>query len=1788
MRYYSKRVLSLLMALAMLCSLFVIPANAATAKDVDVQLRFFTASGNTWNASDITGDTIPSGTYVIAKLVPSEDVSFSAGMFSISVAPAFTYVANKSEVTWPDPDDPELKITLRFSPNSYQTATGQTIGVFKGTFADSDARTCPAGTGILLLRLKAEQDISVGDLPDLIKVEALNATSDVTVYGVERCRSYIQNAVRGQEVDYTMTIIPCPTLTAAQKTGSTLYDSAAVADVKNALTVNAVNASGTATAVTSYDLYTDEACTKALTDGGLSSGSQTLYVKADGYPVTSVTVTATADTLSSIAVTNPPSKTAYTSGEFFNPADMEVTATYASGAKNVVTGYTWTPDEKTPLTVSDTSVTISYTDDPTTAAGTKTTTQAITVAPVSVAKPTAEGSYTYIGTEQTFTIGNSSDKYDLSADPKGTNAGQYSITASLNSTEYAWSDGTTTPVSLSWTIGPADCSLTVGTTQNVKVGSGLAAITVVPTPPVAAGVTPTGGTTETVNGTVTWYSDSARTVPAKDTDLSSKTVGDTVTLYWQFTPTGTNNYLPVVGATEFTVVEGDPQLPVFASGLDFTKTYGDDSFTNAVTEVRSDGKVITDGGKITYASDDETVAAVNPTTGEVTIIGQGTATITATAAAVSGKYAEGSASYKVTVNQKEAALTWSTDPLTYNGEAQAPTATVSNVVTGDTCEVTAYTGLETNAGTGYTVTATALSDDNYKLPSDASQGFTIAKAASPTLTAPTQTLLSNEAVEGAKAYSFDLSSIISGVKDDAGTVTYAATAGNYTGDVTVNGANLEFTVATPKPKGTTDAVTVTVDTANYEDATVTVNFEFLDKKAAVISMSDTTVDYDGTAKEMTASVTTPETADPDSLTITYEGAGSTSYAKTETAPTDAGTYTVTAIYDQTVADPTDPGYPGYFGTDTATLTISPKAITITGVTATDKEYDGTTDINTLTGGTLQGVVSGDDVGFTLGTGTAADKNVGINKAVTTNITLTGNDKDNYILTQPDDVVATITPKPVTVAGLSVSDKDYDGTTEAVIDSSVTPTITGMVSGDDLAADTTAATAAFAQKDVKLAAGGSVDVIDVTVSGVALAGNDAANYELSAQPADVQAKINPLTAVLSWGSTALTYTGELQAPECTVANLVTGDTCTVTVTGQETDVGTGYTATADSLSNPNYVLPATVTQSFSIAKADQSVPTGLNGVAPETDDPSAKGKITGTTAAMEYAVVDDGNPTWNPCSDTETELFPDTYLVRFAGSTNYNPSDTVQVVVPTKNTVMYTITVNTAAGGTAAASVATAPEGAKVTLVGTPSEGYLLTDWSGVTLDSGSDDTFTMGAADVTVTPVFEKAITVTPAAVAITVNGSATLTATLASSLTGAAITWDSDNTSFATVDSTGKVTGIAVGTAKITATITVNGQDYSAVSNITVSSGGSGGGGGGGAAPVSATNPVNLPASSSNTHGKVTASTTNAKAGDKVTLTVTPDEGYKVSNVTVTDKNNKDVPVTKNNDGTYSFTMPNSPVTVNPVFVKNGENPVTIPASASANHGKVTSDVDSAKPGDKVTLTATPDEGYQAGVPKVTDTNGNPVTVTDNGDGTYSFIMPEDGVTVTPVFNQTAPAASRFVDVPADAYYYDAVYWAVDKGITTGTDDTHFSPNDPCTRAQAVTFLWRGLGQPTPNSSYNPFTDVKEGVYYYDAVLWAVEKGITKGTSDTTFSPNDTVTRAQIVTLLYRLIQANGGGFTGAWAFPLDFTDAADVPEWAYEAFCWMTMNDVVKGSDGKLMPNEECLRAQIVTIMYRANDQI
>ena len=254
-----------------------------------------------------------------------------------------------------------------------------------------------------------------------------------------------------------------------------------------------------------------------------------------------------------------------------------------------------------------------------------------------------------------------------------------------------------------------------------------------------------------------------------------------------------------------------------------------------------------------------------------------------------------------------------------------------------------------------------------------------------------------------------------------------------------------------------------------------------------------------------------------------------------------------------------------------------------------------------------------------------------------------------------------------------------------------------------------------------------------------------------------------------------------------------------------------------------------------------------------------------------------------------------------------------------------------------------------------------------------------------------------------------------------------------------------------------------------------------------------------------------------------------------------------------------------------------TVSVDAGRN-GDVTVSPSRAGRGDTVTITVEPDEGYELDELIVTDADGDEITVRDRGNGRYTFTMPRGRVTVEATFVEIAeePETLPFVDVPTGAYYYDAVAWAVENDITTGTSATTFGPDIICTRAQMVTFLWRAAGSPEPESTVNPFTDVSAGAYYYDAVLWAVEQGITNGTSASTFSPDATVTRGQTVTFLWR--------YDGSTAVSgSSFVDVAADAYYA-DAVTWAASEGVTTGTSATTFsPDNDCTRAQIVTFLYR-----
>lgn len=386
-------------------------------------------------------------------------------------------------------------------------------------------------------------------------------------------------------------------------------------------------------------------------------------------------------------------------------------------------------------------------------------------------------------------------------------------------------------------------------------------------------------------------------------------------------------------------------------------------------------------------------------------------------------------------------------------------------------------------------------------------------------------------------------------------------------------------------------------------------------------------------------------------------------------------------------------------------------------------------------------------------------------------------------------------------------------------------------------------------------------------------------------------------------------------------------------------------------------------------------------------------------------------------------------------------------------------------------------------------------------------------------------------------------------------LNWESSNTGVATVDSTGKVTAVAKGEA----TITVTCGDKKATCTVTVAHTHDYTG-----QPWVYMDPgTHTQTCTAGDDTKYESHTWQWVVDTPATSTTAGSKHEKCTKCTATRNANTVIPAT---GGGSSSGGGGGGVTTYPITVN------------SAKNGGVTASHKSAAKDTAVTLTVTPDKGYVLDTLTVLDSKNKAVKLTEKN-GKYTFTMPAGKVTVSAAFKATAPASENpFTDVPSGAYYEDAVVWAVKKGITSGTSATTFDPDGSCTRAQAVTFLWRAAGSPEPKSAAMPFTDVPAGSYFEKAVLWAVENGITKGTSDTTFTPDASCTRAQIVTFLWR---ANGShAVSGNSAF-------SDVAADAYyaAAVAWAEKNGVTGGIGGGLFGSDNtCTRAQIVTFLHRA----
>ena len=593
-----------------------------------------------------------------------------------------------------------------------------------------------------------------------------------------------------------------------------------------------------------------------------------------------------------------------------------------------------------------------------------------------------------------------------------------------------------------------------------------------------------------------------------------------------------------------------------------------------------------------------------------------------------------------------------------------------------------------------------------------------------------------------------------------------------------------------------------------------------------------------------------------------------------------------------------------------------------------------------------------------------------------------------------------------------------------------------------------------------------------------------------------------------------------------------------------------------------------TNTYYILTATDAVPDYTG----ETDTPTRAGYTFGK---WEEVTVNQGSPTkkivytdaksWSLASPTVT-VSPASANTYVGSTVNLTATVSEPVYDFTYSYQWYSNTRNSNEGGTEISNATRATYSPNITAAGTTYYYCVVTVKNGSGTASATTAVVPVTAAKQAGSVTISKdKTTATYGDNPFTFNYTASKTATVTSS-----------NPSVATVqDNNGAVTVtiVGAGTTKISVSFGAD-TNYSAASDeftLTVNK---------------ATPSISISADPATMSGSGTVKLTVSGAPTEGSVEVTCDNG-----------------ITVNNDGgTFTATLPNQTKTY--TFTANytgddnhaeasntcqvsvtrhtssssSSNPTySVTTPSKSENGGVAVSSKNARKGDTVTVTVTPDAGYQLDKLTVTDKDGKELKLTDKGDGKYSFTMPDGKVEIKAVFAKKVET-SPFGDVSTDAYYYKAVQWAQEKGITDGISSNLFGPKQPCTRSQIVTFLWRAAGSPEPKGTAAGMTDVVPSSYYAKAVAWAVENGITTGTAEGTFSPDATCTRAQAVTFLARAQNAKA---TGKTAF-------SDVPADSYfaDAVAWAQANGVTTGtSETTFSPDNDCTRAQIVTFLYRAN---
>ena len=731
------------------------------------------------------------------------------------------------------------------------------------------------------------------------------------------------------------------------------------------------------------------------------------------------------------------------------------------------------------------------------------------------------------------------------------------------------------------------------------------------------------------------------------------------------------------------------------------------------------------------------------------------------------------------------------------------------------------------------------------------------------------------------------------------------------------------------------------------------------------------------------------------------------------------------------------------------------------------------------------------------------------------------------------VNAVVAQKEVTISGITANNKEYDGNTSATVNASGA-TITGKVDGDDLT--------------VSVATGSTFGSADagsrtVTLGTLTLGGTSAGNYTLATSG-------NQTTAT---------------------ANITVRDLTVKPDSGQSKSYGT----TPDPVLA--YTSTGTVTGETAAFDGALSREAGEDVGQYDITKGSLELKDSDTFKAANYNLV----------LDTAVVTFEIT-KVTYGGSA---PTKTVNILKNYAGVQTGTLT--------AADFFTTAPAEAKITnavpnaassnmmsIAGADSSGNFTYD-SKTNITAASDESWTVTISsknytDINATLTFSPVdktnagVTINDVPTTKTYGESFTLTASVTDAGTGTGSwTWTSSNSSVLDVTGTGAsatVKALKAGSATIsakyesdttmgeqtTAPITVDKRVITVTADnksMTVN----------GTLPTFTVTYGNLPSGvqAADIFGTLASAstTTDGKTTGSFDITVT-------------------TPVLKTEAGAnYEVgAVTKGTLTVNPRSSSGGGGGSSVSTYSvtvgKTENGSVSVSPKSSSKGDTVTVTVTPDKGYTLETLTVLDKNGKELKLTEKN-GKYTFTMPSGKVTVKGSFVEEAPV-QIFKDVPVDAYYYEAVKWAAEKGITGGVGNGLFAPNQPCTRAQIVTFLWRAAGSPAPKNM-SSFADVPADAFYAKAVAWAVENGITGGTGDGKFSPDATCTRAQSVTFLYR---AAGSPAVSGTA---EFGDVATNAYYA-DAVAWAAKNGITGGIGGGLFGSgNDCTRAQIVTFLYR-----